>query len=147
PSWKREGAKSVDAVTNLSGDKDIRAYSIPGFEDIPVIVAKDKNGWRAAIAAAGLEMNLDIGHPTADIAAFAAQERMSRAGKEKLVALVERAIEANRRQEPMAQMPSEYGGAHRPSEEGPPAHDMLEGGMAPDDIYGKDAPRYYGEAN
>ena len=35
----------------------------------------------------------------------------------------------------------EYGISHRPSKEGPPAHDLFEGEMAPDDVY--DTPRYY----
>jgi len=35
----------------------------------------------------------------------------------------------------------EYGISHRPSSEGPPAHDLFKGDMVPDDVY--DIPRYY----
>ena len=35
----------------------------------------------------------------------------------------------------------EYGISHRPSKEGPPAHDLFKGAMVPDDVY--DTPRYY----
>jgi len=41
----------------------------------------------------------------------------------------------------------DYGGSHRPSKNGPQAHDILADDIAPDDILGPNAARYYGGAN
>ena len=63
--------------------------AIQGFEEYPVVVFKDKGGWKAVLRVGGLDMEIAGGQPTHGIAAGVAHEKMSRAGKKKLDDIVE----------------------------------------------------------
>lgn len=97
--WKREGQKSVEKPTAITDDKSksIVAYSIPGYEDIPIVSVKTPKGWRAAIKVGGNDMLLgseNSAEGTPSLAASAAWRLLEKHGREKVEALVEKSIKA-----------------------------------------------------
>lgn len=95
--WKREGAKPVERPTAIS-DPDSKTrveYSIPGFEDIPIVAVKAEGGWRSAIRVGDTDMLLGDRKSAEGMPSFAAAHAwrvLEKHGREKVEEIVQKKI-------------------------------------------------------